>query len=77
MKSKYIVAVIISIMAMTCQAQITLGSRRAVRDSLTGDWLCSIPEGVFGSDYSATFHTTEPWLYSAAGHKLYLHPGDR
>ena len=61
MKSKYIVAVIISIMAMTCQAQITLGSRRAVRDSLTGDWLCSIPEGVFGSDYSATFHTTEPW----------------
>lgn len=52
MTKKFIPA-IIAAMAMTSHhtcAQLMVDYRTAVRDSLTGDWLCSMPEDVFGHD---------------------------
>ena len=61
MKQKFILITIASIMALMTQAQITLGTRRAVLDSLTGNWLCSVPDTVFNNNFEATFNCTEPW----------------
>ena len=58
---QFIFAVLACITVGTLSAQITLGSRRAVLDSLTGNWLCSVPEATFGTDFSATFSTSAPW----------------
>ncbi len=52
---------LIGITAWTAGAQIMLDSRHAVLDSLTGNWLCSIPEAVFGTDYTATVTNTAGW----------------
>ena len=52
---------IISLVTFSLQAQILLGSRRAVLDSLTGNWLCSVPENTFGDNFSATIHYPETW----------------
>lgn len=42
-----------------CQSQITLGTREAVLDSLTGNWLCSIPEDCFGGGFEATISSKD------------------
>ena len=61
MSPKHLIALLIFMTALSAQSQITLGSRRAVHDNLTGNWLCSVPESTFGTDFTATFNTSEPW----------------
>ncbi len=60
---RFIIVIIACVMmTLSGSAQITLNSRRAVHDSRTGDWLCSVPESTFGTDFTATFNTSEPWI---------------
>ena len=61
MSPKHLIALLIFMTALSAHSQITLGSRRAVHDNLTGNWLCSVPESTFGTDFTATFNTSEPW----------------
>ena len=61
MSPKQFIVLIACLMTLSGYSQITLGSQRAVHDSRTGDWLCSIPEAMFGTDFTATFNTDEPW----------------
>jgi len=41
------------LLAVTTQAQIQFNGKQAAIDQLTGTWLLSIPESVFGTDYHA------------------------
>ena len=61
MSPKQFIVLMVCMTAISGYSQITLGSRRAVHDSGTGDWLCSVPESTFGTNFSATFNTSEPW----------------
>lgn len=40
--------------ATTAWAQLTIGTHETVRDSLTNTFLCSIPEDLYGYEYTAT-----------------------
>ncbi len=62
MRLKFIITTtLVCLLSMTATAQITLDSRRVILDSRTGNWLCSVPESTFGTDFTATFNTSEPW----------------
>ena len=61
MSPKQFIVLMVCLTAISGFSQITLGSRRAVHDSATGDWLCSVPESTFGTDFTATFNTSDPW----------------
>ncbi len=43
-------------MALCClqgQAQLRLNGKYIIRDELAGQWLCTVPDSVFGTDYEA------------------------
>ena len=56
-----LITILACLLPMAAAAQFTLDSRRAVHDSLTGNWLCCVPENTFGTDFTATFNISEPW----------------
>lgn len=61
MRTKQILLAIAMLSCVAVQAQITLGSRRAVCDSLTGDWLCCVPQSTFGQDFETTLNLPATW----------------
>ncbi|MBR1882534.1 MAG: CotH kinase family protein [Muribaculaceae bacterium] len=51
----------LSFASLTATAQISLDSRRAVHDSLTGNWLCCVPQSAFDNDFTAIFNCDSAW----------------
>ena len=51
---KLITALAAILLAFTASAQIRFDGKQAAIDQLTGTWLLSVPEGVFGTDYHAS-----------------------
>ena len=47
------------LLAITTSAQIQFNGKNAAIDNLTGTWLLTVPEGAFGSDYTAAISLDE------------------
>lgn len=47
------IAAVVASIHINAQAQFKINERTAVMDSLTGTWLCSVPEECFGGSYEA------------------------
>lgn len=54
MRKHLLLALALTMMSLASWAQtLNIGGHRAVLDSLNNIWLCSVPQSIFGTDYSA------------------------
>ena len=58
-KARFITLLTAVLLAITTSAQIQFNGKNAAIDNLTGTWLLSVPEAVFGNDYTAAISLDE------------------